>query len=136
MDELKCKIIKNLFFGRKETKINECLLLTSIKHGIGNFVVCCFPYSSTWCQVEIGGDWLKDYLIILEIWIDFYRIIHSSTSKGLYNFFNIQSFWVNQIPNYLFFYSFFGTKFIKKIKFFLLLVKKKLLLVLISYVIL
>ena len=93
-----------------------CLLyiVTGIKRGIGNFIVCCFAYSSTWCQVEIGGDWLKDYLIILEIWIDIWRIIHSSTSKGLYNFFNIQSFWVNQITNFLFFfYSFFGLNYAK-----------------------
>ena len=56
-----------------------------------------------------GNRWglLSDYLIILEIWIDFWRIIHSSTSKGLYNSFKIQSFWVIQIPNFLFFF-FFG----------------------------
>ena len=30
-----------------------------MKHGIGNFVVCYFPYLSTWCQVEIGGDCYK-----------------------------------------------------------------------------
>ena len=42
MDELKCKILNNLFFGTNETKINECLLLISIKRGIGNFVVCVF----------------------------------------------------------------------------------------------
>ena len=44
----------------------------------------------------------------------FLKEIHSSTSKGLYNFFNIQSFWVNQITDFLiFFYSFFGLNYAK-----------------------